>query len=227
MKHRVEFGPAYSMITVELDAGESVKAEPGAMVAQSNVQMRTGMPSGLMKGFRRMLGGESFFMNTFTAESGGGWVALAPSLPGDLGVLELQPEQPVHIQGSSFLGATVDVDVDTKFQGFRGILSGESLFFVRVEAQGSGELVFYNCYGAMKELAVAPGDELVVDTGHVVAFTAGVSYDIGKVGGLGSLVLGGEGLVMKFRGTGVVWVQTRALPALAARLQPFLKTKSD
>ncbi len=82
--------------------------------------------------------------------------------------------------------------------------------------------VYYNSYGAIKQVPVEPGQELVVDTGHLVAFTDDVDYTIGKVGGMRSLIAGGEGLVMKFRGNGHVWVQTRNLASLADKLLPFL-----
>lgn len=225
MKLTIEHAPAYGMLTVELDPGEEVKAEPGAMVAQKDVRMRTGMPSGLVKGFRRVLGGESFFQNTFTGEQFGSWVKLAPGMPGDVRILDLKAGQQVFIQGSSYLGSTGSVEVDSKFQGLRGLFTGESLFFLRASASSDEDKVFYNCYGAMEVVDVGDGEEVVVDTGHVVAFSTGVRYDIGKVGGLGSLLVGGEGLVMKFRGRGRLWLQTRSLPVLAAGLRPFLKTK--
>ena len=85
MKTSVEFNPSYAMLTVDLDPGEAIKAEPGAMVLQEGVEMSTGGGGGgLLGGFKRMLGGESFFVNTFTAERGGGRVSLAPSSPGDI-----------------------------------------------------------------------------------------------------------------------------------------------
>ena len=71
-----------------------------------------------------------------------------------------------------------------------------------------------------------PGKELVVDTGHLVAFTDDVEYSIGKVGGIRSLIAGGEGLVMKFRGYGHVWIQSRNLSSLASTLVPFLPKPS-
>ena len=133
MHAKVEFDPSYSLLTIELAPGESIKAETGAMVAQAGVGMKTGMSGGgLFGGIRRMMGGESFFMNTFTGEGSGGWVSLAPPSPGDIGLFELVPGQNLFIQGSSFLACTENVETDTKFQGFRGFFSGESLFFIRV-----------------------------------------------------------------------------------------------
>ena len=223
MRTSIEFDPSYSLLTVELDPGESVKAETGAMVAQAGVDMKTGMGGGgLFGGIRRMIGGESFFLNTFTGEGSGGWVSLAPPSPGDIGSFELQPGTNLFIQSSSFLACTENVQTDTQFQGFRGFFSGESLFFIRSYAERGSGTVFYNSYGAIKQVPVTPGQELVVDTGHLVAFSDDVEYSIGKVGGIGSLIAGGEGLVMRLRGNGHVWVQSRNLASLADKLVPFL-----
>ena len=228
MKTTVEFDPSYAMLTVDLNPGEIIKAEPGAMVLQEGVEMNTGGGGGgLFGGFKRMLGGESFFINTFTAEAGGGRVSLAPSSPGDIRSFDLQPGRNIFIQSGSFLACTGNVQTDSKFQGFRGAFSGESLFFIRAFATEGAGTVFYNSYGAIKEVAVEPGKELVVDTGHLVAFNEDVDYSIGKVGGIRSLIAGGEGLVMKFRGDGHVWIQTRNLASLADKLVPFLPKMSE
>ncbi len=225
MQTVLEFDPSYAMLTVVLDPGESIKAEPGAMVAQQGVEMKTGSAGGgLFGGIRRMLGGESFFINTFTGQRGGGQVSLAPSTPGDIGSFPLPPGRNLFIQASSFLACTENVQTDSQFQGFRGFFSGESLFFLRAFSERGEGTVFYNSYGAIKQLPVEPGKELVVDTGHLVAFTDDVDYSIGKVGGLRSLIGGGEGLVMKFRGEGHVWVQTRNLASLADKIIPFIPT---
>lgn len=226
MKSTIEFSPAYTMLTLELSPGERVKAEPGAMVAQKGVEMETGMGGGgLFGGFKRMLGGESFFVNTFTAGAMGGWVSLSPPIPGDIHSMDLQPGENIFLQGSSFLACTENVQTDSQFQGLKGVFSGESIFFLRAFSEGAGGTVFFDSYGAIKRLELDDYEELVVDTGHVVAFTDGVEYSIGKVGGIRSLIAGGEGLVMKFRGRGQVWVQTRNMLGLAERLIPFLPKK--
>ena len=228
MKTTIEFDPSYAMLTVDLEPGEAVKAEPGAMVLQQGVEMQTGTGGGgLFGGFKRMLGGESFFVNTFTGGPSGGHVGLAPNSPGDISSFDVNPGTDLFVQSGSFLACTVNVQTDAQFQGFKGFFSGESLFFIRVFAtEGTGK-VFYNSYGAIKKVAVEPGVELVVDTGHVVAFTDDVNYSIGKVGGIRSLIAGGEGLVMKFTGNGEVWVQTRNLASLAEKLIPFLPKTSN
>ncbi len=226
MRSNIEFSPSYTMLTLELGPGERFKAEPGAMVAQKGVEMETGMGGGgLFGGFKRMLGGESFFVNTFTAGPTGGWVSISPPIPGDIHSLELRPGENLFLQGSSFLACTENVETDTKFQGLKGVFSGESLFFLRAFAKGAGGTVFFDSYGAIKKLDMDGTEELVVDTGHVVAFTDGMEYSIGKVGGIRSLIAGGEGLVMKFRGQGQVWIQSRNMLGLAERLIPFLPKK--
>ena len=229
MRTMIEFDPSFTILTAELSSGESLKAEPGAMAAQQGLEMRTGMGGGggLFGGFKRMLGGESFFLNTFTAGPGGGWISLAPPTPGDIISHDLLPGQNLYIQGSSFLACTENVQTDAKFQGMKGMFSGEKIFFLRAYTESGQGTVHVNSYGAIKKLSIQPGSELVVDTGHVVAFTDNVQYSVGKVGGLGSLIAGGEGLVLKFTGSGDVWIQTRTLSSFMDKLAPFLpSTKS-
>ena len=228
MRTEIEYSPAYTMLTLELSSGESVKAEPGAMVAQQDVEMTTGMGGGgLLGGLKRMVGGESFFVNTFTCHGpGNGWVSLSPPAPGDIVGHELGVGENLIVQSGSFLASTDDVELDTSFSGGRGLFSGEGLFLLRASSNSGGGTIWFDSYGAVKELQVTHGSELVVDTGHMVAFTDGVDYSIGKVGGIRSLIGGGEGLVMKFRGNGTVWVQTRNMSALASSLIPFLPKSS-
>jgi uncharacterized protein (TIGR00266 family) len=228
MQETLEFNPSYSMLTLALDAGEAVKAEPGAMVAQSGVEMTTGMGGGgfFKNVMKSMVGGESFFLNTFTASGAGGWVSLAPSSPGDIAWFDLNPGQNLFIQGGSFLACTTNVETDTKFQGFKGLFSGESAFFIRAFSEAGAGRVYYNSFGAVKEMPIQAGQTITVDTGHVVAFTDNVQYQVGKVGGLKSLAFGGEGLVMHFSGEGSVWIQTRNMGALASSLSPFFPSSS-
>ena len=224
MRAEIEYGPSYALLVVDLDPGESIRAEPGAMVAQEGVDMQTrGGGGGLFGALRRSMGGESFFMNQFTGLRGGGSVLLAPPTPGDIQVHETLPGEDFFIQSGAFLACTSGVSVDSKFQGFRGFFSGESLFFIRASSEVPGESVFYNSFGAIHQVQVHPGRELVVDTGHLVAFTSQVDYSIGKVGGMRTFIGGGEGLVMKFRGSGSVWVQTRDMVTLADRLAPLVR----
>jgi len=226
MEEQVEFQPAYAMLTLSLAAGEAVRVEPGAMVAQENVTMETKSSGGFFKGLKKMaFGGESFFLNTFTGGAGGGWISLAPSAPGDLAWFDVQPGRQLFIQSGSFMASASNVQTDTQFQGLKGAFSGESMFFIRAYTEdGMPGRVYYNSYGAIKAIPVQQGQTVTVDTGHVVAFEDTLQYQIGKVGGMKSFMFGGEGLVMNFSGQGTIWIQTRNLSGLASILIPFIPT---
>jgi uncharacterized protein (TIGR00266 family) len=161
-----------------------------------------GMLGALKRGF---LGGESFFQNLFTATGPNAQVLLAPQLCGSMIAHQLDGTHELFIQGSSYVAAPESVNIDTKWQGFKAFFSGESLFFLRASGQGP---VLVNAFGAIEQLEL--DGETIVDTGHLVAFTSGVEYTIDKAGGgwIQSF-LSGEGLVMRLRGRGRVYLQSR------------------
>ena len=229
-----EYGPAFTMMTANLAPGEQIKVEPGAMVAQSEgLEMKTGMGSGggfggFMKSMMKSaFGGESFFVNTYTAGPSGGWISLAPSSPGDIETFDLDPGQSFYMQGGAFMASTINVDTSTKFQGAKSLFSREGAFFLRAEAADVPGSVFFTSYGAMKEIEVTPDKPIKIDNGHVVAFSEGLNYQISKVKGLGSFFFGGEGFTLDFHGSGSVWIQTRNIQSLANQLIPFLPDRSQ
>ncbi len=204
-----------------LAVSESVMAESGAMVSMSpNINIAS-VAGGVTKGLkRRLLGGESFFQNTFTAQDAPGEVALAPALPGDIVRIRLDGE--AIVQGSSYLASSPAIAVDTKFKGFKGFFSGEGAFMLK--ASGTGDLLV-NAFGAIHEMDV--DGEVVVDTGHVVAFDSGLDFRIRRVGGWIATLFSGEGLVCRFHGKGRIWMQSRnpkAYGSLIGRLLPPLET---
>lgn len=208
MHYEIQYRPAHSIALAHLHSGESVRAEASAMMGMThNIAVETAARAqgGLLGGLKRsFLGGESFFTNRFTAQGGPGHVLLAPQLCGDLVVHELSGA-PLLIQGSSYVSAPDSVRIDTQFQGFKGFFSGESLFFL--EASGVGP-VLLNAFGAVESLDL--DGELVLDTGHLVAFTSGIEYSVDKAGhGWIQSYLSGEGLVLFLRGRGRVYIQSR------------------
>jgi uncharacterized protein (TIGR00266 family) len=213
MEFQILYRPAHSLAMCQLNPNETVRAESGAMVSMTrNVQVQAaaknpneGGVKRLFKGLKRMaLGGESFFTNTYTATNQPGHVTFAPSLTGDMVVHECQGEQLI-IQGSSYVAAPDSVTIDTSFQGFKGFFSGESLFFLTATGHGP---VLLNAFGAIETLDL--NGEMIVDTGHIVAFTAGISYTVVKASkGWISSYLSGEGLVLKMQGQGRMYVQSR------------------
>ena len=234
MEIESEYGPAFTIMTANLAPGEKIKVEPGAMVAQSEgLEMKTGMGSGgglggFMKSMiKSAVGGESFFVNTYTAGPSGGWISLAPSSPGDIETFDLDPGQSFYMQGGAFMASTINVDTTTKFQGAKSLFSREGAFFLRAEAADVPGRVFFTSYGAMKEIEVTPDKPIKIDNGHVVAFSEGLNYQISKVKGLGSFFFGGEGFTLDFHGSGSVWIQTRNIESLANQLIPFMPNRSQ
>lgn len=215
----IEQRPSYSIAKVRLSPGESVKAESGAMVTmQGDVTLQTST-GGLGKALKRsLLGGESFFQNTFQAGPKGGEVAFAPPLPGDIVLHELRG-QSLIVQDTSYLASDPAVVVDTSWQGFKGFMSGEG--FVQLKVSGQGKLLL-TAYGAIEPKTLAPGERFVVDTGHMVAFTEGTGFQVRRVGGVKSTLFSGEGMVIDFTGPGQVWTQTRSVQAFLGWLIPRL-----
>ncbi|GIT42015.1 MAG: TIGR00266 family protein [Methanobacteriota archaeon] len=172
-----EFQPAFTLMTANLGPGESIKVEPGAMVAQSpDLNIETGRASkgSLIGGFlKSVVGGESFFINTYTAGPSGGWISMAPSSPGDICTFDLGPGKDMYMQGGAFMACSPNVQYDTKFQGAKALFSREGAFFLRAYSEGGPGQVFYCSYGAIKEIEVTPNTPIVVDNGHLVAFTNG------------------------------------------------------
>ena len=222
MKYDIQYGPSYALGIISLDAGEKIQAETGAMVSMSDtIKMDTGMKGGLLGGLKRsVLGGESFFLNTFEAEQPGE-VTIAPALPGDILALELAG-LPLMVQSGSFLASTPDVDIDTKWGGSRTFFSREGLFLLKCTGSGT---VFISSYGAIHLVELDAGQRYIVDTGHMVAFDESVQYDVGRAGNWKSTLLGGEGLVCKLTGPGRFYLQTRNPDSFLAWLVPKLPGK--
>jgi uncharacterized protein (TIGR00266 family) len=206
MNVQIDYRPAHSLAKVTLEAGESVIAESGAMVGMSaHVEIQT-QSGGLMSGIKRMFGGESFFRNTFTAHGASGEVLLAHSLCGDMTVLQMTP-QGYFVQSSSFIASTPNVNIETRVGGFRSFFAGEGAFVLQATCAGPGQLLV-GAFGGIQELTC--DGSLVIDTGHLVAWDAGLQYSVGKsAGGWIETFVSGEGLVCHFSGSGRIWIQTR------------------
>ena len=209
----MECKPDYGIVTVNIPSGKKLKVEAAAMATMdTNIEMK----SKLKGGFSRFLTGESLFINEFTAKNGSGEIKLAPACPGDVDHIYLENEV-IYLQNSAFLASDVNINLETKFQGFsKGFFSGESFFLI--QCSGTGDL-WFNSYGGIIELDVEDG--YVVDTGHIVAFTGDLQYEISRVGGYKSLFFSGEGLVCKFYGKGKIWIQTRKISPFLGWVNPF------
>jgi uncharacterized protein (TIGR00266 family) len=223
MRTEISFSPAFAMATVHLDQGESVKAEAGAMMSMSpTVQIETSTKGGVLKGLKRsVLGGESFFMNTFTATGPDAHVAVAPALPGDIVTWQLTGNT-VFLQSGSYLASDDDIDIDSKWGGAKTFFSREGLFMLK--CTGAGEIVV-SSYGAIQSLDLAAGETYIVDSGHMVGWEESITYEVRKAGNWKSTILGGEGLVVHLTGPGRIHVQTRSADDFLGWLIPKLPTQ--
>ncbi|WP_254278608.1 TIGR00266 family protein [Haloarcula marina] len=224
MNYEITHRPSYAQLALSLERGESVRAEGGAMVSHTgNLDVETNAEGGLLKSLSRsVLGGESFFMNTFTATDDT-TLKLAPALSGDVQHHELADET-LYVQSTSFIASDPAIDVDTKFGGGKTFFGGEGLFLLKLSGTGPA---FISSYGAIDEIHVESGETAVVDTGHIVAFEESLDFSIRKVGGIKSTLFSGEGLVCEFTGEGTVWTQTRSPDAFLSWLIPKLPTQSS
>jgi uncharacterized protein (TIGR00266 family) len=214
MEISVRHSPSFAAGRVTLAGNEAVRVESGAMMATSaGIVVEAKMEGGFMKSLKRAaLGGESLFITTYTAGPAGGWVDVAANLPGDIIVAGVTPDQPMFITRGSWLCSSAGVDLDTKWGGFSNLFGGEGGFLVRATGHGTIALA---CYGALDTVQLGPGEQLVVDTGHVVAYAPTVTTQLRKVaGGAIQSMKSGEGLVFDFTGPGWVMIQSRNPSAL-------------
>ena len=213
MDVQVRHTPSFAVVRCTMAGGEAVRAESGAMMATSDgVAVEAKMHGGLLKSLKRsVLGGESLFITTFTAPPQGGWVDCAANLPGDAIVRTVGGGKTLNLSRGAFLVCESGVEIDTQWGGFKNLSGGEGGFLVH--ASGEGEVVAA-CYGALDTITLGPGEKVVVDSGHMVAYDDTVQMSTRRVAGTVASMKSGEGLVLEFTGPGEVLTQTRNPSAL-------------
>jgi uncharacterized protein (TIGR00266 family) len=225
MDIEIQLGPGSSAAKIKMAAGELMTAEAGAMIAMSgDMSLSTSThkinKGGVLKALKRMVSGESFFMNHYTAGSNGGEVFLSATLPGDMMTMELSG-QGLIVQGGSYVASDHSIEVDFSWQGFKSVFSGEGLFWLNIN--GTGKIVI-NSFGAIYPVEV--DGEYIVDTGHIVAFDETLNFSITKAGKSWiSSFMGGEGLVCKFNGKGTVWCQSHNPTSFGRAIGPLLRPR--
>lgn len=231
--HEVDYeihGTELQLVEVELDPGETVIAEAGAMTyMEQGIEFESKMGDGsepeqgffgkLMSAGKRAFTGESVFMTHFTNRgSGKSRVAFAAPYPGQIVPLDLAKlGGDLICQKDSFLAAALGTKVSISFNKKlgAGFFGGEGFILQRLSGDG---MAFVHAGGTIirKELS---GQKLRVDTGCLVAFTPSIQYDIERAGGLKSMVFGGEGMFLAtLQGTGTVWLQSLPFSRLADRI---------
>lgn len=233
MNVKIDSEGAFGSALVTIESGEKFVSEAGAMYrASPNMEIEVesrkkkseGMWGAIKAGVKAMFAGESFFLSSYQTNDGqSGEVGLAPTHQGEVRSVKVGPEVWI-CSGGSYLGSSEGVGLDTQYQGLlKGGFSGEGLVFV--QASGQGDLLV-NGFGRISEVEIRDG--VTIDNGHLIAFTEGLEYTIGKAGsGWISSMMSGEGLVMKFKGKGKILVQSHDPGRLGGALGPLLPPREE
>ncbi len=210
--------PSFGVARLMLAAGESAGVESGAMLATSyGLAVDTRSGGGMLAAARAAFGGEHSSAVTYTASGQSGWVDVAPSLPGDLDVLELDGQGGWCVSRQCWLAAASTTRAQVRWSGFRNLFGGEEGFLTHITGQGP---LVVCCYGALDVVTLSPGEFVTIDAGHLVAYADSVQSRLRQLeqGGAQSLRTG-AGLVFDFAGPGRVLTQTRDPRGLAAWLR--------
>lgn len=219
MQVEISSRPAYALAYVRMRRGESIFAEAGAMVSMSaGVQAGASLPGGVVQSaLRNLFTQEGFILARYSATADGAWVSVAPRFPGDVQSIDITPTQTMTLQSGSFLAHSDGVDIKAAVGSVQTIALREGATVLN--AVGSG-LVLVAAYGGIERHDLREREELVVDSGHLVAWSSNMKMQIGPLRGLVSAQLTGEGMVGLFTGPGTVFVQTRAEQQLRSWLFP-------
>ncbi|MBQ8980514.1 MAG: TIGR00266 family protein [Eubacterium sp.] len=227
MKYEIQ-GGSFPVAICNLEPNETMITEGGGMSWMSpNMEMKTTSNGGIGKMLGRMVTKESMFQNKYTALGGPGMIAFASSLPGEIMALEIAPGSEYIAQKSAFLASTEGVQLSTFFQKKlgAGIFGGEGFIMQKLSGQGTA---FVEVDGASIKYQLAAGQQLIVDTGHVVLMSASCSMDIQSVKGVKNMLFGGEGLFNTVvTGPGEVIIQTMPIYKLAGAIQPYVVTSGS
>ena len=215
------YGDDMQIVEIEIDPGEGVRAEAGAMMyMEDGIEMQTSTDGGMFKGFKRIVTGESFFITTFLYNGRGkGHVAFGAPYPRKIIPLELDKLGGKFLcQKDAFLCAAKGIEIEVAFTKKigAGLFGGEGFILQRLEGDGRA---FVHAGGTIIKKELTQGESLRVDTGCLVAFSPSVDYDIQFVGGFKNALFGGEGLFLaRLTGPGLVYLQSLPFSRLADRI---------
>ena len=220
MKVDVRARPSYAIAYLFLSADERAYVERSAIVTLTDgIDVRgsfggDGVVSALK---RKAFGGETLLFTEVHAQVEGAWVTAAPPYPGDIEAIQVTAASPVMIESGSLLAYSAGVVGDVRYSGLKTVVLHEGV--AMIETSGDGVAVL-SAYGAIEELDLAEGMSVIVDTGHIMGFTYGITMDVGALSSIAKAVTTGEGLVARMTGPGRVYLQTRAERDLRSWLFP-------
>lgn len=216
-------GGNFPVVVCQLEKGEKMITEKGSMVWMSPVMEMETVGGGLGKMFSKAFSGESMFQNIYTAKANG-MIAFGSSFPGKIMPLEVAPGKEFILQKTAFLASEAGVELSIHFNKKigAGFFGGEG--FIMQKLSGNG-VAFVEVDGELVEYTLAPGQQMIIDTGNVLGFEQTVSIDIQQVKGLKNKMLGGEGFFNTvLTGPGKIWLQTMPISNVAGAIQPFIVT---
>ncbi len=223
MKYEIK-GEPMPVVVCQLESGESLKCESGAMSWMSpNMQMETS-GGGAGKMFGRLFSGESLFQNKYTAQ-GNGMIAFASSFPGSIRAVEIGPNRSVVVQKRAFLAAEDGVELSVFFQkkGMAGFFGGEGFVMQKLSGQGTA---FLEIDGSVVEYELSAGQQIIVDTGNVAMIDDTCTLDVQQVKGVKNILFGGEGLFNTvITGPGKVLLQTMPISGFVNTIAGMLPSK--
>lgn len=226
MKYEIQ-GDLFPSLQVTLDNGEQMYTQSGAMAwMERDIHMSTDMKGGLMKGIARMFSGNSLFLVSFTSQKDAAKMGFNTTFIGTILPHEFHGETLI-VQKSGFLCAQPSVTVETAFTKriSAGLFGGEGFVLQKVSGEG---MCFLEASGRFFERVLNPGEEILVDTGNLLAFEDSVSYEVETVKGFKNIFFGGEGLFLtKLRGPGKVYIQTITAQDVATRLIPYMPSSNS
>jgi len=208
------------LIQFSMNRGDKVTAEAAAMVfmrgdIETVTRMRKG---GFLKSLKAAaLGGESFFVNDFIANTDNCSLGLTGNTLGDIEVIHVDEE--FIVQSGAFVGSTGGLTLDTKWQGFTKGIFGSNLFMLKTV--GTGEM-FVNAWGGIIKKELKDGEKMILDNYQLVALSSRASYRVTKHGGFKTTLFGGEALVIEIVGPGTVYLQTKSIMEFVRAIIPFL-----
>ncbi len=217
------FGNTMPAVEFALNKGEAIYTQAGGMSWMSdNISMTTNTKGGIFKGLARVFSGDSLFMATYTADKDNESITFASTTPGEIKPVVIDSMHEYIAQKGAFLCAEEGVNLKTVFTKsfMRGLVGGEG--FILQELTGEGT-AFLELDGSLKEIDLAPGERIKVDTGNVAFFEKSVGYSVEVVKGFKNIMFGGEGMFLTvLTGPGKVWLQTVNIRELAARIGKYI-----
>lgn len=221
MDYQIQHNPSYSVVEITLQSSESIVGDSGAMAwMDANVRTQTSTRGGIWKGIKRkLLSGESFFQNTYTAEGNEGMVAFTPGSAGAIQALKMKGTD-LYLEKGAYLASESGVTCDAKYSGFLKGLFNEGMFILKCSGTG---MLFFHAYGDIQEVSV-DGDYLV-DNGFAVAWEPSLDYSLTRARRIRSFLFSDQ-LLLRFKGRGRLWVQSRSPRSLASWVHPFRRVKA-